>query len=78
MVRCAAASGWARQWWSILSVAVQQTVGTTALGRAWPSISTAARARCRARAQRLAAEGVAVEEQRGGIRCMAQTSPGIA
>ena len=41
-VRRAAASGWARRWWSIVSVAVQQAVGTTALGRTWPSASTAA------------------------------------
>ena len=30
-----AAQGWQRRWWAQLSVAVQQAVGSTALGRAW-------------------------------------------
>ena len=37
-VRQAAAAGGARRWWSVLSVAVQAAVGTTALGQA-PCIS---------------------------------------
>ena len=37
-VRQAAAAGWARRWWSVLSVAVQAAVGTTALGQA-PCVS---------------------------------------
>ena len=35
-LRSAAASGWTRRWWSMLSVAVQQAVASTALGRPWP------------------------------------------
>ena len=31
----AATAGWARCWWSMLAVAVQQTVASTALGGAW-------------------------------------------
>ncbi|CAE7641677.1 unnamed protein product [Symbiodinium sp. KB8] len=34
-VRAAATAGWARRWWSMLSVAVQQAVASTALGGAW-------------------------------------------
>ena len=33
-VRAPAKAAWARRWWSLLSVAVQQAVGHTALGRA--------------------------------------------
>ena len=33
----AAASAWARRWWSALSVAVQLAVASTALGRPWPA-----------------------------------------
>ena len=36
-VRTAAAAGWSRCWWGVLSVAVQQAVAGTALGRAWPA-----------------------------------------
>ena len=36
-VRRPAAQGWQRRWWAQLSVAVQQAVGSTALGRAWPA-----------------------------------------
>ena len=43
-LRAAAASGWTRRWWSILSVAVQQAVTSTALGRPWPLPPHAARA----------------------------------
>ena len=34
-LRAAACGAWARRWWSMLSVAVQQTVGSTALGGPW-------------------------------------------
>ena len=34
-VRAAVTAGWARRWWSMLSVAVQQAVASTALGGAW-------------------------------------------
>ena len=34
-VRAAATAAWARRWWSMLSVAVQQAVASTALGGAW-------------------------------------------
>ena len=34
-VRASAASGWRRRWWSLLSVAVQQAVATTALSGEW-------------------------------------------
>ena len=43
-LRAAATSGWTRRWWSILSVAVQQAVTSTALGRPWPLPPHAARA----------------------------------
>ena len=43
-LRAAAASGWTRRWWSILSVAVQQAVTSIALGRPWPLPPHAARA----------------------------------
>ena len=33
-VRASAKAAWARRWWSVLSVAVQQAVAHTALGRA--------------------------------------------
>ena len=36
-VRAAAASGWPRRWQGIISIAVQQAVAGTALGRAWPA-----------------------------------------
>ena len=36
-LRPAARAGWTRRWWGLLSVAVQQAVATTALGRAWPA-----------------------------------------
>ena len=36
-VRGAAASAWARRWWSALSVAVQLAAASTALGRPWPA-----------------------------------------
>ena len=36
-LRPAARAGWTRRWWGMLSVAVQQAVATTALGRAWPA-----------------------------------------
>ena len=35
-LRAAAASGWRRRWWGMLSVAVQQAVASTALGQPWP------------------------------------------
>ena len=35
-LRAAAASGWTRRWWGMLSVAVQQAVASTALGQPWP------------------------------------------
>ena len=35
-LRQAAASAWARRWWSQLSVSVQQAVASTALGCSWP------------------------------------------
>ena len=35
-VRASASAAWSRRWWSALSVAVQQAVGSTALGQAWP------------------------------------------
>ena len=38
-VRRAAMFGWARRWWNILPVAVQQAVAGTALGFAWPAAS---------------------------------------
>ena len=34
-VRAAATAAWARRWWSMLAVAVQQAVASTALGGAW-------------------------------------------
>ena len=34
-IRAAAAAGWTRRWWSMLSVAVQQAVASTALGGPW-------------------------------------------
>ena len=34
-VTAAATAGWARRWWSMLSVAVPQVVASTALGGAW-------------------------------------------
>ena len=34
-IRAAAAAGWTRRWWSMLSVAVQQTFASTALGGPW-------------------------------------------
>ena len=34
-IRAAATVAWARRWWSMLSVAVQQAVAGTALGRGW-------------------------------------------
>ena len=36
-LRAAAASGWTRRWWGMLSVAVQQAVASTALGQRGPS-----------------------------------------
>ena len=36
-LRPAARAGWTHRWWGMLSVAVQQTVARTALGRAWPA-----------------------------------------
>ena len=36
-LRQSAASGWGRRWGGLLAVAVQQVVGTTALGQAWPT-----------------------------------------
>jgi hypothetical protein len=36
-VRRSASAGWSRRWWGFLSVAVQQAVASTALGRAWPA-----------------------------------------
>ena len=36
-LRPAARAGWTRRWWGMLSVAVQQAVATTVLGRAWPA-----------------------------------------
>ena len=35
-LRRPAAEGWQRRWWAQLLVAVQQTVRSIALGRAWP------------------------------------------
>ena len=35
-LRQAAASAWARRWWSQLSVSVQQAVASKALGCSWP------------------------------------------
>lgn len=40
-VRASAASGWRRRWWSLLSVAVQQAVATTALSGEWLLPATA-------------------------------------
>ena len=42
-VRGAAASAWARRWWSALSVAVQLAVASTALGRPWTASWTVVR-----------------------------------
>ena len=36
-VRSAASSAWARRWWAMLAVSVQQAVTSTALGSAWPA-----------------------------------------
>ena len=41
-VRRSASSGWARRWWGFRAVAVQQAVGTTALGQAWPTTAIGA------------------------------------
>ena len=34
-VRAAATAGWPQRWWSMLSIAVQQAVASTAVGGVW-------------------------------------------
>ena len=41
-LRHAAATAWARRWWTQLSVAVQRATALSAAGRAWPAASRAA------------------------------------